>query len=305
MASAWLFSLNDNPDSTWGTYEGLNHAIRSSRLRNGQFELNSEVWGRFAGMKPPKPGDGIGFYFSTRGKAPRGPGVYAFGTIRDIAVDERSVTDLAVEIDERLLNQLGEEPLLRRENRALFERAGIVRGPVYSFYPVEHRTWAELAALASRSTRMKDGRLRRVAKDLPPFKPETLEDGRRRIELAIVQRQGQPAFRRDLMENYGGACAMTGSRIEVVLEAAHIVPYRGPGTNRLDNGLLLRSDIHTLFDLGLIAVNPVGNRIVVAKSLLKTEYGALHGRRLRKPMKGRMAPAPKALAWQFSQAALD
>lgn len=48
---------------------------------------------------------------------------------------------------------------------------------------------------------------------------------------------------------------MTGSRAEAVLEAAHDIGYKGPKTNRPQNRLLLRSDLHTLFDLRLVAVD--------------------------------------------------
>ncbi len=50
------------------------------------------------------------------------------------------------------------------------------------------------------------------------------------------------------MDAYGGRCAVTNCDIEDVLEAAHISPYNGPSTDQVYNGLLLRTDIHTLFD---------------------------------------------------------
>lgn len=68
---------------------------------------------------------------------------------------------------------------------------------------------------------------------------------------AIAYRRGQSVFRRDLMYAYSSVCAVTGTTASDVLEAAHIYPYRGAHTNRVDNGLLLRADIHTLFDLNM------------------------------------------------------
>src|SRR5205823_2979542 len=94
-----------------------------------------------------------------------------------------------------------------------------------------------------------DGNISNVLEKPIVFDPISIEDGRRRIQAS---RQGQFAFRAALIEAYGGRCAMTGCDILEVLEAAHIVPYRGPSTNAVSNGLLLRADIHTLFDLGLI-----------------------------------------------------
>ncbi|MBE2321408.1 HNH endonuclease, partial [Solirubrobacter sp. CPCC 204708] len=82
---------------------------------------------------------------------------------------------------------------------------------------------------------------------------------------AVAQRRGQSTFRNQLLEAYDLRCAITGSNAVAVLEAAHICPYRGDHTNRVDNGLLLRADIHTLFDLGLIWVTPE-HHITVAPS---------------------------------------
>jgi len=64
-----------------------------------------------------------------------------------------------------------------------------------------------------------------------------------------------------------------------VLEAAHIKPYRGEKDNHPKNGLLLRSDIHTLFDLDLLGIEPEHFRVELHPSLAK-EYGELAGRKL-------------------------
>src|SRR5690606_9685478 len=69
-------------------------------------------------------------------------------------------------------------------------------------------------------------------------------DARVWILTAVAQRQGQASFRAQILEAYGNRCALTGYKAVAVLEAAHIVPYRGEHTHRVDNGLLLRADIH-------------------------------------------------------------
>ncbi len=74
-------------------------------------------------------------------------------------------------------------------------------------------------------------------------------DARKRTLVAIAQREGQPAFRQSLLQAYAGTCVISGCTITVLLEAAHIVPYRGPQTNTVGNGLLLRADLHKLFEL--------------------------------------------------------
>ena len=87
------------------------------------------------------------------------------------------------------------------------------------------------------------------------FDPLNLEDGREKIRRMVTLRQGQGDFRKALMDAYERRCAITGCTIDDVLEAAHISPYFGAHTNHVTNGLLLRADIHTLFDRGLIKVD--------------------------------------------------
>ena len=67
---------------------------------------------------------------------------------------------------------------------------------------------------------------------------------------------------------------------ELVLEAAHISPYKGVHTNRVDNGLLLRSDIHTLFDLEQLTILPT-HEVFIHPDLRGSEYEEFHGRGLR------------------------
>lgn len=108
----------------------------------------------------------------------------------------------------------------------------------------------------------------------------TDEDERKTIERQIRARRGQAAFRKLLLANYGNICMVTGCTLLDVLEAAHIKPYRGDLDNHLSNGLILRSDIHTLFDLNLIAINPSSMNIHVNVRALP-EYKKFHGKELK------------------------
>jgi hypothetical protein len=135
-----------------------------------------------------------------------------------------------------------------------------------------------------------------AVEDVPPFDPTSIEDGRQKIAALIKRRQGQSAFRHALLSAYDRRCAVTGCDIEPLLEAAHIHPYRGPDTNSVQNGLLLRADVHTLFDLGLITVSPA-DEIVVAPALAETDYAAFAGRPLRLPKASSDRPSELALAW--------
>lgn len=68
--------------------------------------------------------------------------------------------------------------------------------------------------------------------------------------ILIRPRLGQGSFRVLVTETYERRCAVTGEKVLPVLEAAHIHPVAADGVHRIDNGLLLRSDLHTLFDKG-------------------------------------------------------
>lgn len=110
-----------------------------------------------------------------------------------------------------------------------------------------------------------------------------------------MQRQGQRDFRAKLLKAYGGRCAVTGTDVPEVLQAAHIEPYDGMPTNVVSNGLLLRADIHDLFDQGLVWVAH-NLKVSVDESLHGTEYGQFHGRKLRLPNNVADRPDPKRLA---------
>jgi putative restriction endonuclease len=69
-------------------------------------------------------------------------------------------------------------------------------------------------------------------------------------------RLGQRSFQAVVLNAYRRRCAISGTHITPVLQAAHIRPVTEGGEHRLDNGLLLRSDIHTMFDRGYLGVDP-------------------------------------------------
>jgi hypothetical protein len=94
-----------------------------------------------------------------------------------------------------------------------------------------------------------------------PFIPDPECDARQRVLRELYARQGQARFRCDLLAIYDSRCAITGCSLEHILEAAHITPYLGPHTNDLSNGLLLRADIHTLWDKGLVAVDEESRKV--------------------------------------------
>lgn len=169
--------------------------------------------------------------------------------------------------------------------------------------PHVHGVW-ELAdvgekVLRPRQLSVADARELDAARDAAEsaglFDPD--EDARQRIMATIVRRDGQPAFRRLLLATYGGRCAISGCAIEPLIEAAHIVPYRGTQTNVGCNGLPLRADLHKLFDLHLLAIDPVTRQVHVREDLHLTEYGVYHGVKLRTPIDPVHTPPFELLAY--------
>jgi putative restriction endonuclease len=119
--------------------------------------------------------------------------------------------------------------------------------------------------------------------------------------------RGQPVdegtFKLRLLEAYDARCAVTGERVVPVLDAAHIQPYLGPASNHVQNGLLLRTDLHRLYDEGLLGVTPdyslrVSERIHEEWENGK-DYYALEGRAVRQPTDSGRRASRDALAWHL------
>jgi hypothetical protein len=133
-----------------------------------------------------------------------------------------------------------------------------------------------------------------VEEPMSSYTPNGVEDNRRRTLLEITMRQGQPAFRSGLLTAYEGQCALTGCAVVEVLEAAHITPYLGPETNHISNGLLLRSDLHTLWDRGLIYLND-DFTLQLSPRLAASEYVPLVGKQIRKATHQALWPSLAAI----------
>lgn len=119
--------------------------------------------------------------------------------------------------------------------------------------------------------------------------------------VLVRPRLGQGTFRVAVTDAYGRACAVTTEHSLPVLEAAHIKPFAEQGPHTVNNGLLLRSDLHRLFDRGYVTVTPAGHFEVSAR--LKADfqngrtYYALHGQAVKLPANPAERPDPTLLAW--------
>ena len=134
-----------------------------------------------------------------------------------------------------------------------------------------------------------------VAEQSGAFDASDETDARRKVLAAIVRRQGQAQFRRILLKAYNGKCAVTGCEVVDVLEAAHIRAYLGPNTNRVQNGLLLRGDVHTLFDLGLLRIDADHLTVALASRVIGRIPDVIEGAPLHLPANKAEWPDVEAL----------
>ncbi len=146
----------------------------------------------------------------------------------------------------------------------------IVQGKTYNTgEELGNQLWAEFQTRFRANTVVD-----KVQEDRPHYGTEFLTRGR----------LGQGAFRILVTDAYHRRCAVTGERTLPVLEAAHIKPFSESGPNLVRNGILLRSDIHKLFDVGYVTIAS-DMRVIVSDKIKEEyengrEYYAHHGQRL-------------------------
>lgn len=117
----------------------------------------------------------------------------------------------------------------------------------------------------------------------------------------IRPRLGQGAFRLAVTDAYKRQCAVSGGRVLPALDAAHIRSYADGGEHEVSNGLLLRRDIHSVFDAGYVTFDD-DLRMVVSDRVRTefnngNEYRRLHGQRLIVPVAMEARPDLKQLRW--------
>lgn len=126
----------------------------------------------------------------------------------------------------------------------------------------------------------------------------SLADTRERINRSIALRRGQHAFRHKLMRRYGPVCMISRCQLLDIIEAAHIWPYRNQADNHPGNGLLLRADLHTLFDLDMIGIQPENLRVWLHPAVQAAGYEHFRGVSIH--LIGRARPSGDALALRWA-----
>jgi putative restriction endonuclease len=115
-------------------------------------------------------------------------------------------------------------------------------------------------------------------------------------------RLGQRSFQAVVLEAYHRRCSISGTHIPPVLQAAHIRPVTKGGEHRLDNGLLLRSDIHTLFDRGYLGVDPKFGLLVSPRLRADgDQFYAQAGQVIELPERRADRPGRESLEWHLDE----
>jgi predicted restriction endonuclease len=113
-----------------------------------------------------------------------------------------------------------------------------------------------------------------------------------------IQRVGQQLFRKRVLNAYLNSCAITGESEKSLLEAAHIQPYINNESNHIQNGILLRVDIHRLFDMGLLGIDK-SYKVRVSSKLSSQDYRMLEGKSISLPVNKSKFPSEECLEFHF------
>jgi putative restriction endonuclease len=120
---------------------------------------------------------------------------------------------------------------------------------------------------------------RKNTEDIPEYFPRD-RDTRKKRKMSVVVRPGQEKFKNELISIYGSACMITGCPVMLTLHASHICAYRGTEDDNPRNGLLLKADIHILFDADLIGINPDTLTVRLHPEISESFYKNLDGKKL-------------------------
>ncbi|MCZ6835453.1 MAG: HNH endonuclease signature motif containing protein [Planctomycetota bacterium] len=123
------------------------------------------------------------------------------------------------------------------------------------------------------------------------YEPDSFDDDLSAMPLefashAIRARRGEKRLRNQLRQSYGNRCGISGPCPCDLLEIAYIVPYPQGNVHSMANAILLRSDLHTLWDLNLLGIDPEDLKVRVSEQLKGSGYEKLDGRTIVAPKDG-------------------
>ncbi|WP_010146995.1 HNH endonuclease [Serinicoccus profundi] len=168
-------------------------------------------------------------------------------------------------------------------------------GPEHSEWSVVEQTFADVLWRAGVAALRPDS-------DAAAYLPGAT---RERVDGAHWVRRGQRWFASKVLTAYERRCAITGSHIAPTLQAAHIRPIAKDGRHSADNGLLLRSDVHTLFDDGYLGLDEK-HRLHVSRRLRADfgngmEFYAKLGESISVPARRDERPSVEAVTWHMDE----
>ena len=247
-----------SPDSEWSlgndpsfTYERFEEAVA-----NGE----TSIWQLQTGFRQIKHSDYIWVYYTAPDSALKAVGWVSMSPyMHDVWTDKFGNDQWVVEItwDEKLSKKLLDTPI------SLNGMGQNVRG----------------AAVSANSSTEK--RIDKWLNGSLTSHEKLMDEEVKFTSSRIRTRQGQPRFRKNLLNFYQNKCVITGCEDVEVLQAAHIKGVRDLGKHAITNGLLLRADLHTLFDLGIITISEDLRVSVDKKRVNDPAYKNLDGKLLK------------------------
>ena len=126
--------------------------------------------------------------------------------------------------------------------------------------------------------------IEKTAEDFEDFIDQADDDELEKIRIQVNRRKNQSKFRNSILKLYNNMCAISGTEVTEVLDAAHIISHSKSGINQKNNGILLRSDLHLLFDKNLLQIDPVTCEVLIDKSLKDSIYYTYHKSKLDLPI---------------------
>jgi hypothetical protein len=241
---------NGRPDSPYD-WEGGTFSVRRPP--------KSEYGGELAAF--PVRGDQILIWVSeTKG----GAGLTALATVglSQPEMDKLELTDIGIMPDQKLSNADLER-----------DRPYIRRNQHEALHPFSPEKWRDVLEEARKKAGGKS--VQRVEQNLPTDAQLAEWQVQRQKSLQLVENRPNQGPLRGALLKRDGECAVTGWTVVAVLEAAHLIPFASghPERDIPENAVLLRSDIHTLMDKCLLAIDPRSHKIVLAPEIAATPYG--------------------------------
>jgi hypothetical protein len=178
------------------------------------------------------------------------------------------------------------------------ERNGMLLGVSRIYFEDEDRT--KIAAVhwkGERAGNFTAYPFRQPRFEVPPASDYGPDDRTAEKKVRMVrERPGQLVFRRTMKSVYGNRCCVTDCGIPDALEGAHIDSYRNKTSDHVRNGLLLRRDIHALFDRYLIGIEPETFKVHLSPAIRAEKgYATLQGKQLMRPKDKSHDPDKSAL----------